>query len=108
MNIVLQELGKNIQIVAELNGLSVVSAVPIIWGQPETWPSDARDLSAGRRTAFEVASLLEMGLARPASDGALIPYDSFPEVEAEEFRITTATPLLWREDSPMTYQTRRI
>jgi hypothetical protein len=31
-----------------------------------------------------------MGLANIANNGVSIPYDSFPEVEAEEFRITTA------------------
>ena len=73
MSIILHEFGKNVQIVAKLNGLSVASAVPIIWDRPETWPSDTRDLSAGRRTAFEVASLLEMGLANIANDGVTIP-----------------------------------
>jgi hypothetical protein len=68
----------------------VKSALAIDWSRPETWPSDALEQSAGRRTAFEVASLLEMGLARVAESSVEVPYSNFPEIEEEEFRLTTA------------------
>ena len=67
-----------------------MSTLAIDWSRPETWPREAREQSAGRRTAFEVASLLEMGLASVEESSVEIPYSNFPEIEAEEFRLTTA------------------
>ena len=37
-----------------------------------------------------MASLLEMGLANVEDGAVRIPYQNFPEIEAEEFRLTTA------------------
>lgn len=90
MNILLKEFGKNVKLRAQEDGLYLVSAQAIDWNRAETWPSDAREQSAGRRTAFEGASLLEMGLAAVQGDALRVPYGNFPLIEAEEFRLTTA------------------
>jgi hypothetical protein len=90
MSIMLKQFGGDVTLHAESDGLYLVSAHVIDWRRPETWPAEAREQSAGRRTAFEAASLVEMGLASVV-DGALrIPYGNFPEIEEEEFRLTTA------------------
>lgn len=90
MSILLKQFGKNVELSAQDDGLYLVSTQAIDWNRAETWPPDAREQSVGRRTAFEGASLLEMGLAT-VLDGALrIPYGNFPQIEAEEFRLTTA------------------
>ncbi|MDR3409826.1 MAG: SNF2-related protein, partial [Formivibrio sp.] len=90
MSILLKQFGKDVTLRAEGDGLYLSSVDVIDWNRPETWPSDASEQSAGRRTAYEAASLIEMGLAS-VTDGALrIPYGNFPEIEAEEFRLPTA------------------
>ena len=90
MNILLKQFGNDVALLAETDGLYLTSAKTLDWTRPETWPADALTQSAGRRTSFEAASLLEMGLAT-SKDGALrMPYGNFPEIEEEEFRLTTA------------------
>jgi hypothetical protein len=90
MSILLKQFGKDVALRAQADALYLISADPIDWSHQETWPPDTREQSSGRRTAFEAASLLEMGLAN-VTDGALrIPYGNFPEIEAEEFRLATA------------------
>ena len=89
MSILLHQFGKEVALRAQSDGLYLVTAQPIDWSRAETWPSDAREQSAGRRTAFEVASLVEMGLANIAEGALHIPYNNFPEIEAEEFRLTS-------------------
>jgi superfamily II DNA or RNA helicase len=102
MSILLKQFGKDISLSAQSGGAYVMSALAIDWSRPETWPSEALEQSAGRRTAFEVASLLEMGLARTAENSVEIPYGNFPEIEAEEFRLTkafaTPSPFLLKID----------
>src|SRR5258708_27502164 len=90
MSILLKKFGKDVSLNAQSGGAYVLSALAIDWSHPETWPHEALEESAGRRTAFEVASLLEMGLASVAESSVEIPYSNFPEIEAEEFRLTTA------------------
>ena len=90
MSIQLKQFGKDVALRAQVDGLYLVSANAIDWSRPETWPADAREQSAGRRTAFEAASLVEIGLATVAEGTLHIPYGNFPEIEAEEFRLTTA------------------
>jgi hypothetical protein len=90
MNILLKQFGNDVALRAHGDGLYLVSAQPIDWSRPEMWPADAREQSAGRRTAFEAASLLEMGLATVAGGAVHIPYGNFGEIEAEEFRVTSA------------------
>jgi superfamily II DNA or RNA helicase len=90
MSILLKQFGKDVILNAQSGGAYVMSALAIDWSRPETWPREALEQSAGRRTAFEVASLLEMGLARTAENSVAIPYSNFPEIEAEEFQLTTA------------------
>lgn len=90
MSILLKQFGKDVALRALIDGMYLVSANAIDWSRTETWPPDAREQSAGRRTAFEVASLLEMGLANIVEDALHIPYGNFSEIEAEEFRLTTA------------------
>ena len=90
MSILLKHFGKDVSFSAQTGGAHVISALAIDWSRPETWPREALDQSAGRRTAFEVASLLEMGLARVVESSVEVPYSNFPEIEAEEFRLTTA------------------
>jgi len=90
MSLELKQFGKDVSLTAQTASLYVTGKIPVDWLRPETWPSDGREQSAGRRSAYEVASLLEMGLA-DIEDGAVrIPYQNFPEIEAEEFRLTTA------------------
>jgi hypothetical protein len=89
MSILLKQFGRDVSLSAYSTGVYVVSALAIDWSRPETWPSEALEQSAGRRTGFEVASLLEMGLARAAESSVEVPYSDFPEIEAEEFRLTT-------------------
>lgn len=90
MSILLKQFGKDVALHALGDGLYIIGAHAIDWTRPETWPADAREQSAGRRTAFEAASLLEMGLGTIAEGALHIPYGNFPEIEAEEFRLTTA------------------
>ena len=90
MSIVLKQFGRDIALSAKNSGLYIESTVSIDWNCPETWPSDAREQSAGRRTSFEIASLLEMGLAEIDNNAVVMRYHNFPEIELEEFRITTA------------------
>ena len=70
MKILLRQFGNDIALVAQGDGLYLTSVNGVDWTRPETWPTDALGQSAGRRTSFEAASLLEMGLAT-SNDGAL-------------------------------------
>jgi SNF2 family DNA or RNA helicase len=90
MSVVLKRFGNQVSITARSEALRIEGTPSIDWSRPESWPPAARESSSGRRTAFEIASLLEMGLAN-AKDGLVeVPYTNFPEIEAEEFRLTTA------------------
>jgi hypothetical protein len=82
--------GGEIAIIAKENGLWVESSSTIDWNRPESWPEQTLKQSAGRRTAYEVSSLLEMGLADRDGSSVVIPYENFPTIETEEFLITTA------------------
>jgi superfamily II DNA or RNA helicase len=90
MNIEIASLGVSIKLSAASDGLLIKSDRTVDWGHPESWPSDSLEQSSGRRTAYEVASLLEMRLAQVIDAGVLIPYANFEAAETEEFRITTA------------------
>jgi len=90
VSVLLKQFGKDVSLIADKPGLYVTGTVPVDWTRHETWPFEAREQTAGRRTAFEVASLLEMGLAKVVDGFVEIPYENFHELEAEEFRITTA------------------
>ncbi len=90
MSILLKRFGKDVTLDARSDSLYLIGAQAIDWCRPETWPSDALEQSVGRRTAFETASLLEMGLAELTGSMVQIPYNNFPDIEAEEFRLTTA------------------
>src|SRR5215469_8358636 len=90
MSILLKQFDNVIALRAQVDALYLICLQTIDWSRPETWPTDAREQSVGRRTAFEAASLLEMGLASVADGSVQIPYGNFPEIEAEEFRLTTA------------------
>lgn len=102
MSILLKQFGNDVALRAQVDALYLTSSQAIDWSRPETWPTDASEQSAGRRAAFEVASLLEMGLASVADGSVQIPYGSFPEIEAEEFRLTmafaTPSPFLLKID----------
>ena len=90
MSILLRQFGKSVFLRSESDGLNLICEHTVDWNRAETWPSDAREQSSGRRTSFEVASLLEMGLASVIGDAVHIAYGDFPAIEAEEFRLTTA------------------
>jgi hypothetical protein len=90
MSLMLKQFGNEITLIARADGLAIESTVRMSWIRPEEWPPDSQLQSAGRRTAFEVASLLEMGLGEVKDGAVVIPYENFPDIEAEEFRITTA------------------
>jgi SNF2-related domain/Helicase conserved C-terminal domain len=90
MTLLLKQFGNDVRLIAREEGLSVESTSQINWARTETWPLDSQSNSAGRRTAFEVASLLEMGLGDVKDRVVVIPYRNFPDIEAEDFRITTA------------------
>jgi len=102
MNLDIAKLGKSTRLVATDDGLSVQSQSMIDWNDPVSWPNDALETSAGRRTAFEVASLTEMGLGSITEAGFLIPYSNFEEAEREDFQITkafaTSSPFLLKID----------
>jgi superfamily II DNA or RNA helicase len=102
MSILLKQFGNDVALRAQVDALYLTSSQAIDWSRPETWPTDASEQSAGRRAAFEVASLLEMGLASVADGSVQIPYGNFPEIEAEEFRLTmafaTPSPFLLKID----------
>jgi superfamily II DNA or RNA helicase len=90
MSVVLKRFGNQVSITARSEALCIEGTSSIDWNRPESWPPEARESSGGRRTAFEIASLLEMGFAN-SKDGAVeVPYTNFSEIEAEEFRVTTA------------------
>jgi hypothetical protein len=93
MSITLKQFGDGIVLAAASAGLYLKSGAPIDWVRPESWPSAAREHGPGRRTAFEVASLLEMGLAHVVDGGVEIVYSNFAEIESEEFRLTNAFAL---------------
>src|SRR5579872_6721662 len=90
MSILLKQFGDDVALRAQVDALYLTSSQAIDWSRTETWPTDASEQSAGRRAAFEVASLLEMGLASVADGSVQIPYGNFPDIEEEEFRLTTA------------------
>jgi len=90
MTLVLKKFGTDVSLIAGTDELSVECASKIDWPRPESWPSDALENGSGRRTAYECASLLEMGLADIGHESVCIPYKNFPDIEAEEFRLTTA------------------
>jgi hypothetical protein len=90
MTLELKKFGAVVRVVAGSDALFVVSLSAIDWMRPESWPSEVLELGQGRRTAYEVASLLEMGLAESGPDSVSVSYRNFPEIELEEFRLTTA------------------
>src|SRR5258708_4168772 len=90
MSVVLKRFGNQVSITARSEALSIEGTPSIDWSRPESWAPEARESGSGRRTAFETASLLEMGIASVKDGRVEIPYSSFPEIEAEEFRLTTA------------------
>jgi hypothetical protein len=90
MTLLLKQFGTEVTLIAGTDELFVQSTSMIDWTRPETWPLDALESGSGRRTAYEVASLLEMGLAFNDCDSVCIPYRNFPEIEKEEFRLPTA------------------
>lgn len=90
MSILLKQFGQEVSLLAQGDGLYLTSEHRIDWARPEEWPDESREQGVGRRTAFEAASLLEMGLATVVDGSVCVPYGNFPEVEAEEFRLTTA------------------
>jgi superfamily II DNA or RNA helicase len=90
MSWILKQFGTDVSLIAKNSCLCVSSTSSVDWTRQETWPPDALEQSAGRRTSFEIASLLEMGLACVVDDIVEIPYKNFPEIEAEEFRVTTS------------------
>jgi hypothetical protein len=89
MSIILTTFGKTVSLIAQPSALTLTGS-GIDWTRPESWPADAVERSAGQRTAYEVASLLEMGLAERHGNEADIGYDNFAAAEKEEFQITTA------------------
>ena len=90
MTLELKRFGTSVTLVAGKDALAVTSSASIDWMRPESWPADALGQGSGRRTAYEVASLLEMGLAVDSSSSVSISYRNFPDIESEEFRLTTA------------------
>lgn len=90
MTLVLKRFGTDVSLIAGTDELSVQCASKIDWTRPESWPPDALENGSGRRTAYECASLLEMGLAENGHESVCIRYKNFPDIEAEEFRLTTA------------------
>jgi hypothetical protein len=91
MSIPIRSFGKKTTLVAEKAGLEFRSADESVdWSRPESWPLDSVVDAAGRRTSFEVASLLEMGLGSQVGALVMVPTDSFAALIAEEFRFTTA------------------
>lgn len=90
MSILLKQFGKDVTLRADADGLYLASTTVIDWTRPETWPTEAVLQSAGRRTSYEAASLLEMGLATCVDRALRVSYKDFAAIEAEEFRLTTA------------------
>jgi hypothetical protein len=90
MNMDIASFGSAVALIATSVGLQIKSNGDVEWTRPETWPADALERSSGRRTAYEIASLLEMGLAEETSSGVVIPYRNFEVIQAEEFRVTEA------------------
>lgn len=93
MTLELKRFGTSVVLAAGKDELGITSSAPIDWTRPESWPTETLEQGSGRRTAYEVASLLEMGLAIDNSISVSIPYRNFPDVESEEFRLTTAFAL---------------
>jgi hypothetical protein len=89
MSIALTAFGKSVSLIARTSALTLMGS-SVDWARPESWPADAVEHSAGQRTAYEIASLLEMGLAERRGSEAAISYDNFASAEKEEFQITTA------------------
>jgi hypothetical protein len=89
MTIAITTFGKSMSVVAHPSGLTLVGD-DIDWDRPESWPSDSTEKSAGQRTAYEIASLLEMGLAERRGNKAFIAYENFGTAQKEDFQLTTA------------------
>ena len=93
MTLLLKNFGADVMLVAGNNELFVTSKLVVDWMRPESWPPASLENGSGRRTAYEVASLLEMGLADRDHGSVCVPYKNFPDIEAEEFRLITAFAL---------------
>ena len=102
MTFSLKKFGSSVFLEARQSHLAIFCERKIEWSQPESWPDDAVEHSAARRTSYEIASLLEMGFASVDDSVVLIPYENFADIEREEFRIgtafTQASPFLLRID----------
>ena len=90
MNFTLKQFGNSIALQADDAGIHLRSEVEINWLKPETWPASAVKSSEGLRTAYDIAMLLEMGLAEQENRIVTIPSSSFPEIRAEGIALTTA------------------
>lgn len=89
MSLTITTFGKTASLVANPFGIVLVGS-GIDWDRPESWPSDATEKSSGQRTAYEIASLLEMGFADRQGTGVAITYSNFSAIQEEDFQITTA------------------
>jgi superfamily II DNA or RNA helicase len=91
MSIQIRIFGKRVVLLAEKEGLEFRSTdASVDWARPESWPLDSVGDAAGRRTSFEVASLLEMGLGTQLGASVVVPSDCFAALIREEFQLTTA------------------
>ena len=101
MNIFLKRLG-GVDLIATPAGLTLESEDRVDWKRPETWPANSQALGPGRLAAYEIASMLEMGIAETRDENAVIPYENFESAEVEGFRLHAAfvepSPLLLKID----------
>ncbi len=90
MSLILKKFAEKVVLVANHTGLFVESLTDVNWGRPETWPQDVLSSSFGTRTAYEIASLLEMGLAEVDGKRVQLDYSNFEAIQKEDFKITNA------------------
>ncbi len=90
MILTLKQFGDSVTLQADDTGLLLKSDVEINWLKPETWPVRSVQSSEGLRSAYDIAMLLEMGLAEQENRIVTIPSGSFPEIHEEGITLTIA------------------
>jgi hypothetical protein len=96
---------KAVSVVATKTDLEFRSHVTELeWDRPESWPNDAVRSAVGRRSSYEVATLVEMGLATAEDQTCSVPYDHFAELDRQEIKLHT----LFSEPSPFLLHIDRV
>lgn len=98
MRFFLHSLGQSVELGAKAEGLVIRSIVDERdLSERENWPAEALAASAGWRTANEVETLLELGLAEAQNGDVLIPFQNFETIDQE---MPVSLTKAWAQPSP--------